>query len=655
MFPGGRGEVQQGQGDARAAAAQPRTGVVVVRPPGRPPEQLERRLALPEQVEYVGHAVRAGVQARPERSGTCGVHEPPDVPGVDRGAGGVQGVEDTGRAVGEAQGSLGELGDVSGEEPVGALGGGHRRYPLGERVPDQRPVGVRGGQQGVHLRPALSEFGPGRAAVGRRGAQQAADLGGVAGGHREPAFDGVGELGGLARVEGRQLCQREEQPEPDRGQAVQVDLRPGVPRRRGEAGGAERGAPEVLDRTGEFEVDEADVTVGPDDQVTRVEVAEDHAPGVDRGQAPLDPVHDAQGLAGVVGHRVLVGVRVDQRVVRGQPLAERLALDELLYQEPVFPGGQQPVQDGYAGHAGQSGEHVVLLLHPGDGVDPALVQAGVRPGLLQYHRRPARRVTRQVDAARVGEVQDPLHGVGQLRALLCGACGQRRCEAGGYGCPRRDGEPGAAYVGHQPSVRVLQGEHALAGFVAAVPFGESPVPQVQRALAPAQVAEDVRTPAAGQQSAQAVQTSLQLGLVHGVQGAELPARTARGVLRVLHLEDRQPAQELERDVLPQAVLPDLLQHRLGVLCARGHVDLPALRGKVDVGGSHHAPDLELAVLPPRGQRPGDGRELLLGAPAPGRVVEERIGEGVGLVPVVQRNPPRSGRALAVGRLCRVAV
>lgn len=164
---------------------------------------------------------------------------------------------------------------------------------------------------------------------------------------------------------------------------------------------------------GEFEVDETDVAVGTDDQVAGVEVSEDDPASVHRPEDVFDPVHDGDRLAGVLGDHDFVGVGMDQRVLRRQPLTQGLSFDELLHQEAVFPHGQQFVQDGDTRQSGQADHHVVFLLEPRDGVDPALVQPRVRAGLLQHHLRTVGLLAGKVDTARVGEVQDPLHRVGQ--------------------------------------------------------------------------------------------------------------------------------------------------------------------------------------------------------------------------------------------------
>ncbi len=562
--------------------------------------------------------------------------------GVHLGPGAVQRVEHPGRAVRQPQPALGELGDVAREQAVEAVGGGGRGDPGGERVPDRRPVGDRCLQQRAGLGAALREFRAGRTPVTGGTAEQAADVVGVAGRNREATFDGVRELSGLVRVEGGELDQRVEEPEPQRRQRVPVHAGPGVAGRRGEAGGAQRGAQEVVDGAGEFEVDQGQLAVRPDDQVARVEVPEDDAPLVDPGHRPFHLVDDGQGVTGVPGDGLLVGIGVDQRVAGRQPLAEGLPGDILLDQELVLPGRQQPVLPGDSGDPGQPHQNGVLVAQPGHRVDAALVQPGERAGLLEHHLRPVLLVAGQVDAARVGEVQDPLDRVGESGVLRCRALRDRFGDALRHRCPGRHRERGPAHVRHQPAVRSGQGEDELPGVVAAVAFGEASVPQVQRPVLPAQVAQDVRTPMAGQQRAESVETALKLGVVDRVQGAELPAGAAGRVLGVLHLEDGQSAQELEGDAFPQAEGVDGLQHLLRGPEAGGDVDLPALVRDPHARRTHHGPHLQVPAFPALGQRPGDGGELLLRSPAPGRVVEERVGVGVGLVAVVQRNPPRGG-------------
>ncbi len=608
-------------------------------------QQFQRPFALPQQVQDVGDAVAAVVEAGPRPAAEGGLGQPPHMRGVDPGPGAVQGVEHSGRAVRQSEPAVGELGDVAREQAVGAFGGGGRGDPGGERVADRRPVGDRCLQQRAGRGAALGELRAGRAPVAGGAAEQAADVVGVTGRYREAPLDGVRELPGLVRVEGGELGQRVEEPQPQRRQRVPVHVRPGAAGRGGEAGGAQRGAQEVVDGAGEFEVDQGQLAVRPDDQVARVEVPEDDAALVDRGHRAFHLVDDGQGVAGVPGDGLLVGVGVDQRVADRQPLAQRLPGDVLLDQELVLPGRQQPVLPGDSGDAGQPYQDGVLVAQPGHRVDAALVQPGERAGLLEHHLRPVRPVlpvAGQVDATGVGEVQDPLDRVGESGVLGCRALRDRFGDALRHRRPGRHRERGPAHVRHQPAFRSGQGQDEFPGVVAAVAFGEPAVPQVQRPVLPAQVAQDVRAPVAVQQRAESVETALQLGVVDRVQGAELPTGTAGRVLGVLHLEDGQSAQELEGDAFPQAEGVDGLQHLLRGPEARGDVDLPALVRDPHARRTHHGPHLQVPALPALGQRPGDGGELLLRSPAPGRVVEDRVGVGVGLVAVVQRNPPRGG-------------
>ncbi|RPK41776.1 hypothetical protein EES37_19140 [Streptomyces sp. ADI91-18] len=377
-----------------------------------------------------------------------------------------------------------------------------------------------------------------------------------------------------------------------------------------------------------------------------MEVAEDYAAGVDGGQRPSYSLHQPQGLLGVLGDGLGVGVGVDQRVVAGQPLAEGLPLYVFLREELVFPHAEQALlagngritagERGDAGDARQPGQHLVLVAQPGDGVHSALVQARVGPRLLQYDRRIALRAPGEVDAARVGEVQDALHRVRQVRSAGGAAGRDGGSDAVGHRRPVGHGEPRPAYVRHQSAVWSGEGEDTLTGGVAAMAFDEAAVTEIEGALFPARVAEDVRSAPAREQGAEAVETSLQFRVVDGVDRAELAAGTARGVFGVLYLEDGQAAQELEGDAFAQAVGVERLQHGFGVRRARGHVDLPSLVRQDDARGAHHGPHLQVAAFPACRQGAGGGLELLLCTPASRGFVEERIGEGVGLVLVVHR-------------------
>src|SRR5712691_12739117 len=71
---------------------------------------------------------------------TTPLDEPVDMLGIRPGSAGCEGVEDPGRSIGQVEPAVAELVDVSGEEPVRAVGSGACRDPLGDGGAEGGPV-----------------------------------------------------------------------------------------------------------------------------------------------------------------------------------------------------------------------------------------------------------------------------------------------------------------------------------------------------------------------------------------------------------------------------------------------------------------------------------------------------------------------------------
>lgn len=112
-----------------------------------------------------------------------------------------------------------------------------------------------------------------------------------------------------------------------------VDRVPGEVGGGREAGRTEPRSDEVVCGRGQFEVDEAHPAVGTDYQVTRVEVSEDDAAGVNGAQPFLDLREDVQCLVPKALDRSGPGVGMNQGVALAEPSVQRLTGYVLLHRK----------------------------------------------------------------------------------------------------------------------------------------------------------------------------------------------------------------------------------------------------------------------------------------------------------------------------------
>src|SRR5205085_11895721 len=124
---------------------------------------------------------------------------------------------------------------------------------------------------------------------------------------------------------------------------------------------------------------------------------------------------------------------------------------------------------------------------------------------------------------------------------------------------------------------VLDGQRLLSGRTNAAALGEAAVADIDRTLAPAQVAQDVWTGLTFEEVAKVFEDCLQLDFIGRIDRGELSTRPAVGVLGVAEQDELQAADELERDTAGYAVLQNRGGNRFGVVDARRRVDLPSLR------------------------------------------------------------------------------
>lgn len=465
-------------------------------------------------------------------------------------------------------------------------------------------------------------------------------------GDGEVLGDQVGELAGLAPVDHEQRGQRDEQGEPQAGEAVAVHVG-AAPVGRGEERGVGEGLPAAVGRgCGRLEVDQRDRVVRAHHHVEHVQVVEDHAALVESGDDAFHPLVDAQRPLGVF--RGLRGIRlgIEHRVPFGEERVERPSLDELLDQEMVL-AEREPVEDG--GHSLDSVElfqNVVLAPETGHRVRAVGGEARMGAPFFQDHLRAAPGVGRRVDPAPVGEMEGFVDPVGQIGRRRGAACPQMRFQAGGKAHPFGDGEDGIAPVRNQFPGAVAQRGDEPALLVQAPALRESAVPDVQRPLADAQVAEDVRAGKAVQQGAEPGEHLGQFVLVRGVDRDELPARPARRVLGVAPPERSRAAQVLELDSPGRAVLPGSGERLLRAFRTSGDVHLPALFGgaldRRNVDDPFVSEDLFPAL------REFSPRDVEIGAAGHRRsIVEELVCEAVKLVPLVHGRFPLP-RAPVVG-------
>ncbi len=617
-------------------------GEVLPALPQDPVDQVEGALPVAEPVQDVGDAGEAVVETErcADRRRGGAVEEPALALVVPLGADRLQRVQDTGRAVGEAEAAaVGELGDVAGEEPVVALGGGRGEERLDHGVAAVGPV------------PGLHEGHRRRGGAHRHVPRDLRDrlveelLRYV----RELTGDDLRQVGGLAAVHHEQRGDRQEQGEAEAGQRVPVDVDAGAVRR-GEEPGVGDDLPALFgDGRRGLEVEQGHrLLVGTDHDVEDVQVVEDDPAGVHRRHGPLHRRVDPHRPRRVGGHRLRIGIRGEQRMPLGEEGVEGSPLQEVHDEEPVVTE-REPVPH-LRHHAGPRHllQGVLLPLEPCDRVGSVGGQARVWPPLLQDDLAAVADVGARVDAAAVGEVQCLLDPVGQLAHRRGVPGGQMRLEELRQRHPLRHLEGGCPAVRHQPPLAVAYRRHERAALVDDEGAREGAVADVQRTVVPAQVGQDVRPLEALQELAQLAQHLVQLLLVGRVEGDELAAAVTARVLGVAQVQQVRARHELERDAAGHAVVPhdrgDLLRVRPG---GRG-VDLPAL-GRT--GGRR-------AVLGERRQRQpvaDPGRAPALGHLAARRLVQRHrlaarhgqpvrrlvevsVGECVHLVALVHASP-----------------
>ncbi|MFD0635875.1 hypothetical protein ACFQ9X_34235 [Catenulispora yoronensis] len=173
-------------------------------------------------------------------------------------------------------------------------------------------------------------------------------------------------------------------------------------------------------------------------------------------------------------------------------------------------------------------------------------------------------------------MQSTLDGEREVRDALRVARGQHVPQHIGGRCPLGHFEHRCPQVGPQSAGGLAHGEHEFARLGTAVQLGESSVAQVKGAVSPSQIAEDIWSLLAFEKLLEIAETPLQRTVVQRIEGHELSAGSARGVLAVLGVDDRRAAQEFERQPSLKAVGVHYGKDLLGVVQAGGHVDLPAL-------------------------------------------------------------------------------
>jgi hypothetical protein len=238
-------------------------------------------------------------------------------------------------------------------------------------------------------------------------------------------------------------------------------------------------------------------------------------------------------------------------------------------------------------------------------------------------------VDRLVDA--VGQVDDHVGVAG----------GEVRAEEGRQRSPGRRVEDRVAPVRDQRPGRVGDGRLDTAVHDA-VPAGEAAVADVQRAVAQAEVAEDVRAGLTVDQVTELPADDFQLGFVAGIDRDELSARTAPGVFGVAHQQGRAAVDELERQAAIAAVPERVVEDPVRVVQAGRHVDLPALVRQAAADRAVDEP-VVARLAPPavRHRAPGGGEPHRRRLGAGQRVVEVRVGDAVPLVVLVHGPPPNA--------------
>ena len=274
----------------------------------------------------------------------------------------------------------------------------------------------------------------------------------------------------------------------------------------------------------------------------------------------------------------------------------------------------------------------------------------MRTRLLEHDRCPRLELHAAVHAAAVGEVQGALDAVGEL----VDGEGVARLEVGdeqlGEPGPGRWAEDRPALVGDERARRVLDRRDERAGLGRAGPGQEPAVAHVERAVAPAQVAEDVRPRLTREQRAELLEGAGELVVVDGVDRHELATGGPVGGLAVAQEHQLDGGEVLEGESLRHAVVADRGEDLGRVGHARRDVDLPSLGRQRHVVREVVAPVAVLGDVPPvrHGDvQPADVRRL------DQRVVEDGVGDDVLLVPEVHaaRTVGAPSSPAAGGRRC----
>jgi hypothetical protein len=266
---------------------------------------------------------------------------------------------------------------------------------------------------------------------------------------------------------------------------------------------------------------------------------------------------------------------------------------------------------------------------PGDRVPVQDVQARVGPALLQHHQPVTLPVPAEIDAAAVGELDDALDRVRQLRRRHRVASGQMRLQETRQGRPlgRRKDRP--AIVRDEATVGPLDRQHPLPGIGQAMTLRESPIADEQRSVAVTQVGQDIGALDPGERVIEFLQDQLELRLVGGIDRHQLSAGLPIGRFGVVHDHDGFTAEKLERHSARDAVVPDLGQRAIDVVQPGGDVDLPTLVGRLDPLGCVAHPDVGRLVIPPFRHRARDQPDFR--SPRFSirrRIVKESVGQAI---------------------------
>ena len=362
-----------------------------------------------------------------------------------------------------------------------------------------------------------------------------------------------------------------------------------------------------------------------------MQVAHDDTPFVDRRDRCLHLLQDVEGPGGVGGDVRVIRAGAVEGVARNNLLVERFSFDEILDEELVAGVGEVVPDLGDHVKAGKAIEDGSLPAHAGHRVAPGQVETRMGPGLLED--KPLLTPVTDVDTAAVGEMQrltDLIRHGGDGGPVPGFEMGR---QDGRQRHPLRDAEHHVPAVRDQHAVGALDGQLQLAGGADAPALGKAPVPNVERPRRPAEIAQDVWAGLTIEQVSQLDEHGLELRFVGRVDGDELAAGPAVGVLRVRQEKLLGASDELEGDAARDAVVAHDRQHGLGVVDAGGDVHLPSLRGQGRTLRHVRDPVVELGALPPCRDWLLGKREIWIALPRRqvGVVVEGRVGQAIQLI------------------------